>query len=170
MAVSNEGRGRTANNVEVLALNVARLDISVQPAVVSASPEVKNYGLKWSLLSTRRLNIAAGSERWIDVAFAIQLQGTSARSKSSRLLCLAAKDDEWLPQDRPLEADWRDQGHVLDAGVYRVHLATAAEDVRSRHYDVDVCLHSAKVERDLQRALSIVSCHRRGGLFRTRRR
>jgi hypothetical protein len=162
MAVSNVGRGRTANNVEVLALDIAPLDSAADPPATCGASEIKNYGLKWSLLPTRRLNIAAGTERWIDVVFTIQLPDRPGRQKSLRLLCLAAKDDEWLPVDRPLvQTDWQDQGHVLEAGAYRVHLAVTAEDIRARHYDVDVCLKTATVEPDFQKALSILACRTR---------
>src|ERR1700685_2515204 len=72
MAVANKGRGRTANNVEVLALDVTPLGGSLDGLLAGYS-EIKNYGLKWSLLPTRRLSIAAGTERWIDLVFAMEL-------------------------------------------------------------------------------------------------
>jgi hypothetical protein len=159
MAVANDGRGRTANNVEVLALDVLRLDGNPM-RIVPDSFEVKNYGLKWSLLPTRRLSIAARTERWIDIVFAIQLP-TTRKLKATRLLCLPTKEDEWLPSERAVvEADWVDQGHVLQTGAYRIHLAVAAEGLRARHYDVDVCLMSIADEPDLREALKILACRK----------
>jgi hypothetical protein len=159
MAVANIGRGHTASNVEVLALDVTRLEGS-PPEVVPGSFEVKNYGLKWSLLPTRRLGIPAGTERWIDIVFAIELP-LSTKIGPRRLLCLPAKDDEWLPTNRPVvESDWLDQGHVLQADAYRVHVAVAGEGLRARHYDVDVCLMTEVAEPDLQKALKILGCRR----------
>jgi hypothetical protein len=166
MAVANEGRSRTADDVQVLALEVARLGGAQLDSIIGA-PVVKNYALKWSLLPTRSLSIAAGTERWFDLVYAIQLPA-SMDPTVVRRICLPVKENPWPPLGMRLKpSDWDEEGHVLLPGAYRIHLALAGESLRARHYCVDVQLKEAGDEPDLREALTVLRCRDlRGGRLR----
>jgi hypothetical protein len=162
MAVANDGRSRTADGVQVLALEVARLG-GAQLDTVMGAPVVKNYALKWSLLPTRSLSIAAGTERWFDLAYAIQLPA-SMDPAVVRRICLPVKENPWPPLGKRLKpSDWDEEGHVLLPGAYRIHLAVAGESLRALHYFVDVQLKEAGEEPDLREALNVLRCRARRG-------
>lgn len=158
MAVTNIGRRTSADDVEVLLLDVTRLNDESQagePLNDAASPTIKNYALKWSLIPTRRLRLGAGVQRWVDLAFAVEVPRYGVQPPT-RHLFLPAKDLPWTSDDKPLlPENWSTEGHVLNAGAHRLHLALSAQGITARHYNVDVILKDFDQEPILRNALQI---------------
>lgn len=161
MLVANEGRRESAEDVEVIVLDVVKLAGKSLKRVTS-DPIVKNYALKWSLVPTSRLRIGAGTQRWIDLVYALELPRISGRP-AERRLCLPAKVDPWPPLDREAldPAEWETEGHVLRAGAYRFHLAIVSAGTRARHFDVDVHLENATRKPELRAALHLIRITKR---------
>lgn len=161
MLVANEGRRESAEDVEVIVLDVVKLAGRSLKRVIG-DPTVKNYALKWSLVPTSRLRIGAGTQRWIDLVYALELPSTSGR-RAERRLCLPAKVDPWPPLDSAEldPAEWETEGHVLSPGAYRFHLAVVSAGTRARHFDVDVHLEAATRQPELRSALNLIRIARR---------
>ncbi len=161
MLVANEGRRESAEDVEVIVLDVVGL-AGRSLKRVTGDPVVKNYALKWSLVPTSRLRIGAGTQRWIDLVYALELPSISGRP-AERRMCLPAKVDPWPPLDREAldPAEWETEGHVLRPGAYRFHLAVVSAGTHARHFNVDVQLERAARQPELRAALSLIRITRR---------
>ncbi len=137
----------------MLVLDAARLAPWLLPRV--GNQNIVNYVLKWSMVPARQVSLAAGVERWVDLAYALELPPTTQGSVERRL-CLPVKEHPWPALGIQLDPrDWQGEGHVFEPGSYRLHVVVAAVGVRARHYTLDVTLLDSVQEPNLVDALRV---------------
>jgi hypothetical protein len=156
----NKGRRSSAEDVEVLLLDATSNYSQPQDDKLSdgaTDPIIKNYALKWSMIPTRRLRLGAGVQRWVDLAFAVEVSRGKIKPPIRRLF-LPVKDLPWTSDDDPLAPEtWNTEGHILNTGIHRLHIALSAQGATSRHYDVDITLKSFDQEPILRNAIQVIS-------------
>lgn len=157
--VANRGRRISAEDVEVIVSTVTPL-ASPSRDYLADEPLIKNYALKWSLIPSRRIRLGAGVQRFIDIAYALELP-PDADEPPVRRLIIPVKDLPWVQDEVPLDSsDWETEGHVLLPGTYRLHVAVSSTSTAARHYVLDVDLKRSGDEPDIRDAIRILQISR----------